>query len=73
MVDNVRDALEAAVAEEIDVRRSFADDHGDASDEDDDAAILAALHQLERTGEGQQIDMALLDVAVAVTARGCRC
>lgn len=31
-------------------------------------AILAALHQRERTGEGQHIDMALLDVAVAVTA-----
>jgi len=31
-------------------------------------AILAALHQRERTGEGQQIDMSLLDVAVAVTA-----
>ncbi|HAR50483.1 CaiB/BaiF CoA-transferase family protein [Roseovarius nubinhibens] len=31
-------------------------------------AILAALHQRERTGEGQQVDMALLDVAVAVTA-----
>ncbi|MCA0872647.1 CoA transferase [Seohaeicola saemankumensis] len=32
------------------------------------SAILAALHQRERTGKGQQIDMALLDVAVAVTA-----
>jgi crotonobetainyl-CoA:carnitine CoA-transferase CaiB-like acyl-CoA transferase len=32
------------------------------------AAILAALHQRGRTGRGQQIDMALLDVAVAVTA-----
>ncbi|QYX56896.1 CoA transferase [Roseovarius sp. SCSIO 43702] len=31
-------------------------------------AILAALHQRERTGKGQQIDMSLLDVAVAVTA-----
>ena len=31
-------------------------------------AILAALHQRERTGEGQQVDMALFDVAVAVTA-----
>ena len=31
-------------------------------------AILAALHQRERTGRGQQIDMSLLDVAVAVTA-----
>ncbi|MDO5758495.1 MAG: CaiB/BaiF CoA-transferase family protein [Rhodobacterales bacterium] len=31
-------------------------------------AILAALHQRNRTGRGQQIDMALLDVAVAVTA-----
>ncbi|WP_324753024.1 CaiB/BaiF CoA-transferase family protein [Roseovarius sp. Pro17] len=31
-------------------------------------AILAALHQRTATGKGQQIDMALLDVAVAVTA-----
>jgi crotonobetainyl-CoA:carnitine CoA-transferase CaiB-like acyl-CoA transferase len=31
-------------------------------------AILAALHQRGQTGRGQQIDMALLDVAVAVTA-----
>ncbi len=31
-------------------------------------AILAALHQRGLTGKGQQIDMALLDVAVAVTA-----
>lgn len=31
-------------------------------------AILAALHQRHSTGKGQQIDMALLDVAVAVTA-----
>jgi crotonobetainyl-CoA:carnitine CoA-transferase CaiB-like acyl-CoA transferase len=31
-------------------------------------AILAALIQRGRTGEGQQIDMALLDVATAVTA-----
>ena len=31
-------------------------------------AILAALHQRSATGKGQQIDMALLDVAVAVTA-----
>lgn len=30
--------------------------------------IMAALHQRERTGRGQQVDMALLDVAVAVTA-----
>ncbi len=30
--------------------------------------ILAALHQRSVTGKGQQIDMALLDVAVAVTA-----
>ena len=32
------------------------------------SAILAALHQRESTGKGQWIDMALLDVAVAVTA-----
>ncbi len=32
------------------------------------AAILAALHQRARTGEGQHIDMALLDVATAITA-----
>ncbi len=31
-------------------------------------AILAAVHQRSVTGKGQQIDMALLDVAVAVTA-----
>ncbi|MFN6951174.1 MAG: CaiB/BaiF CoA transferase family protein [Albidovulum sp.] len=31
-------------------------------------AILAALHQRARTGEGQQIDMALLDVATAIMA-----
>jgi crotonobetainyl-CoA:carnitine CoA-transferase CaiB-like acyl-CoA transferase len=31
-------------------------------------AILAALYQRDRTGEGQQIDMALLDVAVGVMA-----
>lgn len=31
-------------------------------------AILAALHQRSQTGEGQHIDMALLDVAVSVTA-----
>ncbi|MFY9239688.1 MAG: CaiB/BaiF CoA-transferase family protein [Roseovarius sp.] len=31
-------------------------------------AMLAALHQRHMTGKGQQIDMALLDVAVAVTA-----
>ncbi|MCT8158493.1 CaiB/BaiF CoA transferase family protein [Pseudoruegeria sp. SHC-113] len=30
--------------------------------------ILAALHQRSVTGEGQQIDMALLDVATAITA-----
>ena len=29
------------------------------------AAILAALHQRERTGEGQHIDMALFDVAMS--------
>ncbi|GAB5436064.1 CaiB/BaiF CoA transferase family protein [Falsiruegeria mediterranea] len=32
------------------------------------SGILAALHQRERTGRGQHVDMALLDVAVAVTA-----
>ncbi len=31
-------------------------------------AILAALHQRARTGRGQQIDMALLDVAVSIMA-----
>jgi len=31
-------------------------------------AILAALHQRHATGKGQQIDMALMDVAVSVTA-----
>ncbi|WP_299139219.1 CaiB/BaiF CoA-transferase family protein [uncultured Tateyamaria sp.] len=31
-------------------------------------AILAAVHQRATTGRGQQIDMALLDVAVAVTS-----
>ena len=31
-------------------------------------AILAAVHQRSQTGKGQQIDMALLDVAVAITA-----
>jgi crotonobetainyl-CoA:carnitine CoA-transferase CaiB-like acyl-CoA transferase len=31
-------------------------------------AILAAVHQREHTGEGQHIDMALLDVAVSVMA-----
>ena len=30
--------------------------------------ILSALHQREQTGRGQQIDMALLDCAVSVTA-----
>ncbi|MCU9836197.1 CoA transferase [Ruegeria sp. WL0004] len=30
--------------------------------------ILAALHQRDRIGRGQHVDMALLDVAVAVTA-----
>lgn len=32
------------------------------------SGILAALHQRAQTGRGQHIDMALLDVAVAVTA-----
>ncbi|MEX0368689.1 MAG: CaiB/BaiF CoA transferase family protein [Ruegeria sp.] len=32
------------------------------------AGVLAALHQRESTGRGQHVDMALLDVAVAVTA-----
>jgi crotonobetainyl-CoA:carnitine CoA-transferase CaiB-like acyl-CoA transferase len=32
------------------------------------SGILAALHQREQTGKGQHIDMALLDVAVSVTA-----
>ena len=32
------------------------------------AAILAALHQRGQTGQGQHIDMSLLDVAVSVTA-----
>lgn len=32
------------------------------------SGILAALHQRETTGRGQHVDMALLDVAVAVTA-----
>ncbi len=31
-------------------------------------AILAALHQREHTGKGQQIDMSLLDVAVSIMA-----
>jgi crotonobetainyl-CoA:carnitine CoA-transferase CaiB-like acyl-CoA transferase len=31
-------------------------------------AILAAVHQRHRTGRGQHIDMALMDVAVAVTS-----
>lgn len=31
-------------------------------------AILAAVHQRTRTGEGQQIDMALMDVATAIMA-----
>jgi len=31
-------------------------------------AILAAVHQRQTTGRGQQIDLALLDVAVATTA-----
>lgn len=32
------------------------------------SGILAAVHQRHRTGKGQHIDMALLDVAAAVTA-----
>lgn len=32
------------------------------------SAILAAVHQRHQTGKGQHIDMALLDVAVSVTA-----
>ncbi len=32
------------------------------------SGVLAALYQRERTGRGQQVDMALLDVAVSVTA-----
>ncbi|MBL4811274.1 MAG: CoA transferase, partial [Rhodobacteraceae bacterium] len=32
------------------------------------SGILAALHQRQSTGQGQHIDMSLLDVAVAVTA-----
>ncbi len=32
------------------------------------AGVLAAIHQRDETGRGQQVDMALLDVAVAVTA-----
>ncbi len=32
------------------------------------AGVLAAIHQRHETGRGQQVDMALLDVAVAVTA-----
>ncbi len=32
------------------------------------SAILAALHQRHSTGRGQHIDMALLDVSVAITA-----
>lgn len=32
------------------------------------SAILSALHQRQTSGKGQHIDMALLDVAVAVTA-----
>lgn len=32
------------------------------------AGVLAALHQRNSTGRGQHVDMALLDVAVAVTA-----
>lgn len=31
-------------------------------------AILAALHQRERTGEGQHIDMSLMDVATSIMA-----
>ncbi|MDJ0630657.1 MAG: CaiB/BaiF CoA-transferase family protein [Rhodobacter sp.] len=31
-------------------------------------AILAAVHERERTGRGQHIDMALMDVATAITA-----
>ena len=31
-------------------------------------AILAAVHQRQSTGQGQYIDMSLLDVAVSVTA-----
>ncbi|ARE41421.1 L-carnitine dehydratase/bile acid-inducible protein F [Rhodovulum sp. P5] len=31
-------------------------------------AILAAVHQREQTGRGQQVDMALFDVATAITA-----
>ena len=31
-------------------------------------AILAAVHQRNQTGQGQHIDMALLDVAVAITS-----
>ncbi|TCM87574.1 CaiB/BaiF CoA transferase family protein [Rhodovulum steppense] len=31
-------------------------------------AILAAIHQRQATGQGQQIDMALFDVATAITA-----
>jgi crotonobetainyl-CoA:carnitine CoA-transferase CaiB-like acyl-CoA transferase len=32
------------------------------------SGVLAALYQRERTGRGQQVDMALLDCAVSVTA-----
>ena len=35
---------------------------------DDGMAILAAVHQRERTGLGQQIDMALMDVATSIMA-----